>query len=95
MLALGPTMIVLLFFVAFILWIKFMTKDSHEIRVIKEEQLYNRYLEELKERRQIETKTEYPQRDPVSKEHRYVTRSTDSTHTINNSDDTRRDSGIV
>jgi hypothetical protein len=94
MLIVGPTFIMLMFFAAFILWIKFMTQ-GHEIRVVKEEQLYNRYLEELKLKREAHTKPEFPQRDPVEKETRYIQRSTEPTHTSTDTEDTRRDSGIV
>lgn len=94
MLIIGPTFVLLMFFAAFILWIKFMTQ-GHEIRVIKEEQLYNRYLEELREKRDPQTKVEYPQRDPVEKETRYISRSSGPTHTSNDTEETRRDSGIV
>jgi hypothetical protein len=41
MMVLGPTMIVLLFIVAFILWIKFLSNNK-TVKVIREEQLYNR-----------------------------------------------------
>jgi hypothetical protein len=41
----GPTMIIIFFVVAFILWLKFISFDK-PVKVIREEQLYNRYKEQ-------------------------------------------------
>lgn len=91
MMVLGPTMIMLVFFAAFILFIKFLTIDLKEVRVIREEQLYNRDLEN----RNVESQKDLVVRDnrgPVVRDYRSQPANTDRTAEEEGLD---RDSGIV
>jgi hypothetical protein len=61
MFTVGPIVVILLFYLSFVLWLKFLTKGK-EIKVIREEQLYNRSENKPQARND--------QRDPVKREER-------------------------
>lgn len=83
MLTIGPSIIILLLILGFVLWIKFIKNDKQSVKVIKEEQLYNR-----DEEKQKEILAKKAQRDSVRREERSEIR-------IEKKEEEDRDYGIV
>jgi hypothetical protein len=69
MLIVGPSLIILLFIVAFVLWIKFVSElDDKTIKVIREEQLYNREKDVKKDQRKPVKREEKTEKEKEEEE---------------------------
>ena len=70
MLTLGPAFVFIITCVMLVLLFKYLDGGKRNIRVIKEEQLYNRYEEEHNKELPATRTNTLPQRNPVTREER-------------------------
>jgi hypothetical protein len=100
MLVLGPTFIYIICAILFILFVKFVSVKNRTIRVVKEEQLYNREKEEserkFRDRDKLE-KEDLNQREALRREERFERRKKLNGQNFRSDFDDEKDSdeGIV
>lgn len=100
MLVLGPTLVYVFCAILFIVFVKFITVKDKTIRVIREEQLYNREKEEserkFRERDKFDNE-DLNQREALRREERFERRKKLNGQNFRSDfdDETDRDEGIV